>query len=172
MYFPENIKELEQTKQTCIQLVNKRAMLSGVVAVVPFPGVAISVDIALIIELLTEISQRFGLSEEQLLQMDLERQKVLFVIIASVGNELAGRTISAHMVRSFWKQICNRFIRKQASHLVPLVGQAISAGISFATMRYLGHYYVEQCYQVIFRYMNYTDCRFSSDIIDILCDKE
>lgn len=29
VYFPKNMEELEQVKQECMQLVNKRALLSG-----------------------------------------------------------------------------------------------------------------------------------------------
>ena len=83
MYFPENLEELERIKTECMQLVQKRALLSGVAAAVPLPGVDISADITIMVELLTEINKRFGLSEEQLSQMDLERKKVLLVIISS-----------------------------------------------------------------------------------------
>ena len=100
MYFPENMEELERIKTECMQLVNKRAVLSSAAAVIPLPGVDISADITIMVELLTEINKRFGLSEQQLNQMDLERKKVLLVIISSVGNELAGKTVSAGLVRS------------------------------------------------------------------------
>ncbi len=69
MYFPKNLEELEQVKQECMQLVNKRALLSGAAAAVPLPGVDISADITIMIELLTEINKRFGLSEEQIGQL-------------------------------------------------------------------------------------------------------
>ncbi len=167
MYFPENMEQLERVKQECMQLVNKRAVLSGAAAVVPLPGADISADIAIMMELLTEINKRFGLSEEQLNQMDLERKKVLLVIISSVGNELAGRTISANVVRSLLKRVGNRIAAKQVSRLVPLAGQAVSAGISFAAMRYLGRNHVEQCYQIALQYMNNIDRRFTGDVIDI-----
>ncbi len=167
MYFPENMEQLERVKQECLQLVNKRALLSGAAAVVPLPGADISADIAIMMELLTEINKRFGLSEEQLSQMDLERKKVLLVIISSVGNELAGRNISANLVRSLLKRVSNRIAAKQVSRLVPLAGQAVSAGISFAAMRYLGRNHVEQCYQIALQYMNNIDRRFTGDVIDI-----
>ena len=125
MYFPENLEELERIKTECMQLVQKRALLSGVAAAVPLPGVDISADITIMVELLTEINKRFGLSEEQLSQMDLERKKVLLVIISSVGNELAGRNISATVVRSLLKKVSSRLAAKQVSRLVPLMGQAV-----------------------------------------------
>ena len=58
MYFPENMEELERIKTECMQLVNKRAVLSGAAAVIPLPGVDISADITIMVELLTEINKR------------------------------------------------------------------------------------------------------------------
>lgn len=168
MYFPETLEELERVKEECLQLVNKRALLSGAAAVVPLPGVDISADITIMMELLIEINKRFGLSEEQMGQMDLERKKVLLVIISSVGNEVAGRTVSASMVRSLLRRVGNRVAARQMSRLVPFAGQAISAGVSFAAMRYLGRSHVEQCYQIALRYMTHIDRRFTGDVIDIL----
>lgn len=167
MYFPQNPEELERVKTECMKLVNKRAVLSGVAAAVPLPGVDISADITIMVELLTEINKRFGLSEEQISQLDFERKKVLLVIISSVGNELAGKTISATVVRSVLKKVSNKIAARQVSRLVPLAGQALSAGISFAAMRYLGRQHVEQCYQIALRYMNSIDVRDTGDVIDI-----
>ena len=125
MYFPENMEQLEQIKTECIQMVNKRALLSGAAAAVPLPGVDLSADITIMVELLSQINKRFGLSEEQLNQLDMERKKVLLVIISSVGNELAGRTVSATVVRSLLKRAGNRIAAKQLRPFVPIAGQAL-----------------------------------------------
>ena len=166
MYFPKTIEELEQVRAECLRLVNKRSLLSGAAAVVPLPGADISADIAIMTELL-EINKRFGLSEEQIGQLDLERKKVLLVIISSIGNEVAGKTVSVTLVRSLLKRISNKIVARQVSRLVPLAGQAVSAGISFAAMRYLGKHHVEQCYEITLRYMNSIDVRNVDDVIDI-----
>ena len=167
MYFPETKEELERIKEECKALVHKRALLSGAAAVIPLPGVDISADITIMVELLMEINKRFGLSEEQLNQMDFERKKVLLVIISSAGNELVGKNITASLVRGVLRRVSNKIATKQASKFVPIVGQAVSAGISFAAMRYLGNNHVEQCYQIALQYMNNIDTRFTSDVIDI-----
>lgn len=167
MYFPKTIEELEQVRAECLRLVNKRSLLSGAAAVVPLPGADISADIAIMTELLLEINKRFGLSEEQIGQLDLERKKVLLVIISSIGNEVAGKTVSVTLVRSLLKRISNKIAARQVSRLVPLAGQAVSAGISFAAMRYLGKHHVEQYYEITLRYMNSIDVRNVDDVIDI-----
>ncbi|MNP86084.1 hypothetical protein D3C76_1861170 [compost metagenome] len=37
---------------------------------------------------------------------------------------------------------------KQVAKFVPFVGQAVSAGISFGAMKYLGNSHIEECYEV------------------------
>lgn len=167
MYFPKTLSELEQRKQECMRLVNRRSLLSGAAAAVPIPGVDLSADLVIMIELLGEINYRFGLSEEQVNALDLERQKILLVIITSVGSELAGKTISTAVVRSILKKTSSRIAARQAGRFVPLVGQALSAGISFAAMNYLGRNHIEQCYQIALRYMQHIDTRYLEDVIDI-----
>ncbi len=167
MYFPETLEELDRIRQDCKALVNKRALLSGAAAVIPLPGVDISADITIMIELLMEINKRFGLSEEQLNQMDFERKKVLLVIISSVGNELVGKNITASLVRSVLRRASSKIAAKQAGKFIPIAGQAVSAGISYAAMRYLGNNHVEQCYQIAKQYMSNIDTRFTNDVIDI-----
>ena len=167
MYFPQTLEELERVKKECQALVNKRALLSGAAAAVPLPGLDISADITIMVELLMEVNKRFGLSEEQLNQMDMERKKVLLVIISSVGNELVGKNITASLVRSVLRHAGSKIAAKQASKFVPFAGQVAAAGISYAAMRYLGNNHVEQCYQIALQYMSSVDRRFTSDVIDI-----
>ena len=167
MYFPQTREELEQRREECLRLVNKRSLLSGVAAAVPLPGVDISADMAIMAELLGKINLQFGLSEKQIQALDMERKKVLLVIISSVGNELVGKTITTTLVRNLLKKTSSKLVAKQAGKFVPIIGQAASAGISFAAMNYLGRNHVEQCYQIALQYMQQIDTRYTDDVIDI-----
>lgn len=167
MYFPKSRAELEQVKTECLRLVNQRAVVSGVAAAIPLPGIDFTADVVIMAELLTEINRRFGLSEEQLQSMDPERLRVLLVIITSVGSEIAGKTVSTTTIRSLLRNMSSRIVAKSGGKYVPLVGQAVSAGISFAAMRYLGMHHVEQCYEIAWRYMSNVDQRYIGDIIDV-----
>ena len=46
------------------------------------------------------------------------------------------------------RKISKRIVVKQVAKYVPFVGQAVSASISFAAMRYLGDTHVDECYAV------------------------
>ena len=69
-------------------MVNKRATTSAVAAAVPVPGVDIGADVAIMLELLPAINRRFGLSSEQIEQLDSAIKGKIFVIISSIGSEL------------------------------------------------------------------------------------
>lgn len=92
---------------------------------------------------------------------------MLLVIISSVGNELVGKTITTTLVRNLLKKTSSKLVAKQAGKFVPFIGQAASAGISFAAMNYLGRNHVEQCYQIALQYMQQIDTRYTDDVIDI-----
>ena len=166
-FFPKNKKELERVKTECLRLVNTRAVASGVAAAIPLPGVDFTADVVIMAELLTEINRRFGLSEEQLRAMDPERLRVLLVIVTSVGSELVGKTVSASTLRSLLRNMSSKIVARSGGKYVPLVGQAVSAGISFAAMRYLGVHHVEQCYEIAWQYMSHVDQRYLDDVIEV-----
>jgi len=167
MFFPKSRKELEQIREECERLVYSRALASGVAAAIPLPGIDFTADVVIMAELITEINTRFGLSEEQLRAMDPERMRILLVIITSVGSELAGKTISATTIRGILRKMSNRLVVKSGGKYVPVLGQVVSAGISFAAMRYLGMHHIEQCYEITWQYMSNVDRRYIEDIIDV-----
>lgn len=170
MYFPQTLEQLETIRKDSLRLVNKWSAISGAAAIVPLPGIDISADIAIMMQLLNEINIKFGLTEQQIGRLDPERQKVLLVIIASLGNELIGKPLTAAMVRSALKKTTARLATKQAGKFMPVIGQAVSAGISFAAMKYLGNHHVSQCYQITLQYMQNIDTRFVDDVIEISPD--
>ena len=97
---PQTPEQLEAVRQDCRRLLHKRAALSAAAAIIPLPGADISADIAIMAELLTTINARFGLTPEQVAHLDLERKRILIVLITSAGNEFIGKTITARMVRT------------------------------------------------------------------------
>ena len=77
MSFPRNLEELEEIKKECKQMVTKRAIASGLAALSPGP-VDIPVDVALLMELLPNISKKFGLSKEQIDEYEPQLQITIF----------------------------------------------------------------------------------------------
>jgi len=150
---PTSISELDRIKSECNAMVNKRASASAAAAIVPIPGTDVGADIMLMMELLPAINRKFGLSPEQIDQLDSEMKGRLAVIISSIGSELVGKYITKAIVANLLKKMGAKMAVKQVTKFVPFVGQAISASISFGAMKYLGNAHIEECYAVCKRTM-------------------
>jgi uncharacterized protein (DUF697 family) len=145
---PKTVSELNRIKEECRSMVNKRASASAAAAVVPVPGADVGADIVIMMELLPAINKKFGLSPEQLDQLDSVVKGRIAVIISSIGSELVGKYITKQTVTMLLKKVGAKIAVKQVAKYVPFVGQAVSAGISFGAMKYLGNSHIDECYEV------------------------
>jgi uncharacterized protein (DUF697 family) len=145
---PTTIRELDLIKEECKSMVNKRATASAAAAVVPLPGVDIGADVTIMLELLPAINRKFGLSSEQMDQLDTTVKGQVLVIITSLGSSLAGKLITKEAVMLVLKKMGTRVAVKSVTKFIPFVGQAVSAGISFGAMKYLGNSHIDDCYEV------------------------
>jgi hypothetical protein len=75
-------------------MVNNSALLSGGAAIIPVPGVDIASDVGLLLELLPKISRRFGLSPEQIEQLDSQTKMVIANLIISLCTQLVGQVLT------------------------------------------------------------------------------
>lgn len=144
----ETINELGRIRDECKSMVTKRATVSGAAAAIPLPGVDIGSDVALLLEMIPAISRRFGLSQEQIDAQDPKIKGLILVAITSVGSEMVGKAITKQLIMQLLKQVGIRVATKQVTKWIPFVGSAISAGISFTAMKYLGNSHVDDCYYV------------------------
>lgn len=144
----ETINELGRIRDECKSMVTKRATVSGAAAAVPLPGVDIGSDVALLLEMIPAISRRFGLSQEQIEAQDPQIKGLILVAITSVGSQMVGKAITKQLIMQLLKQVGVRVATKQITKWIPIVGSAISAGISFTAMKYLGNSHVDDCYSV------------------------
>ncbi|MCM3116306.1 hypothetical protein M3610_13455 [Neobacillus sp. MER 74] len=145
---PKTISELDRIREECKSMVNKRASASAAAAVVPVPGVDVGADVAIMMELLPAINRKFGLSPEQIDQLDSAIKGQILVIISSLGSKLVGKFITKETVVLLLKKVGTRVAVKSVTKFIPFVGQAVSAGISFGAMKYLGNSHIDECYEV------------------------
>jgi hypothetical protein len=150
---PLSIKELDRIRAECKTMVTKAAALSGGVAVVPIAGVDIATDIGLLLKLLPRINQRFGLSPEQIDQLDAQTRALTYNVVMAVGGQLVGRMISQRLVLGMLRRVGVHVTADQACRYIPIVGQAASAVLSFAALKYIGNAHVDECYAVARRVM-------------------
>ncbi|WP_226668733.1 hypothetical protein [Metabacillus litoralis] len=145
---PTTLTELNRVREECKAMVNKRASASAAAAVIPVPGADVGADVIIMMELLPAINKKFGLSPEQIDQLDSAIKGRIAVIISSIGSELVGKYITKQTVTMLLKKVGARIAVKQVTKYVPFIGQAVSAGISFGAMKYLGNSHIDECFEV------------------------
>ena len=88
MAMPTTIVEIDRIRDECKSMVTKRAGASGLVAMIPIPGTDIAADIGMLMELLPAINKKFGLSKEQVDNMDEKTRVIVMEIAKKLGNTL------------------------------------------------------------------------------------
>ena len=115
----------------------------------PIPGLDIGADMLLLSEMLQTINRRFGLSQAQIEMLDPQLKKIILVAATSIGSEVVGRFITQQILLRLLQKIGIRVASKSTLRFIPILGQAIAAGMSFGAMKMLGDAHVDDCYKVV-----------------------
>ena len=130
------------------KLLNKRAMVAAAASAVPVPGLDWAVDAAMLSRLIPEINREFGLSPQQLDQLDPKKRDQVQKAVALVGSVLIGKLITRDLVIKAATKIGMRLTTKQLAKYVPFAGQIVSAAVGYAAIRYLGEEHMKDCIRV------------------------
>lgn len=130
------------------KMLNRRALVAAAVSAVPVPGLDWAVDAALLSKLLPKINYEFGLSVDQLDKLDPSQHEKVQKAVALVGSVLIGRFITKDIVVKAAKMVGMRLSAAQVAKFVPLAGQAVSAMMGYAAIRYLGEEHIKDCVRV------------------------
>jgi len=139
---------LEAAARRARRLLNRRALVAAAASAVPVPGLDWAVDAALLSRLLPQINAEFGLTPGQIDRLDPTQREKVQKAVALVGSALIGKFITRDMVLRLTAAMGVRLTTRQAAKYVPLAGQALSATLGYATVRYLGERHIRDCLQV------------------------
>lgn len=151
---PRDARKLEQVRKECRKMVLGRAATSAGVSVIPLPGLDIAADIGLLMKLLPAINRKFGLTPEQIEDLDPARKALVYSLIKRGGRSLVGRVITKELVVAVLKRVGIQMTAKQAAKYVPFAGQVASAFLGFGAMMYIGASHVDECYRIARESMN------------------
>ncbi len=129
----------------CRRLVNRRALLAAGVAMVPVPGVDWITDIGLLVKLLPEISEAFGLSPAQVERLAPDRRMMVYKAISAGGSMVLGRLITRDLVLMLLKTVGLRLSAQQAAKYLPVAGQLVSAALTYSALKYVCEQHIRQC---------------------------
>jgi hypothetical protein len=148
---PRTRAELDDAIARSRAMVTRRALVSAgaVLVPVPIPGLDIAADVALLTQLIPAINREFGLTPEQIEGFDPATKVLVYKAIVAFGGAMVGRLITRELVMQALVQVGMRVTTKTAARLVPVAGQAMSAGLSYSAMRFVGRAHVRDCARVV-----------------------
>lgn len=141
--------ELAAAVQRNRRLLHRRALVAAAASAVPVPGLDWAVDAALLSRLLPQINAQFGLTPEQLDQLDPKKREQVQKAVTLVGSVLIGKLITKELVLRATRTVGLRLTTKQLAKYVPLAGQAVAATVGYTTLRYLGEQHLRDCVKVV-----------------------
>lgn len=139
---------MQAIAERCRALVHRRALLAAGVAIVPVPGLDWVTDVGILVQVLPEISQRFGLALQQVERLAPERRLVVYKAISAGGTLFIGKVITREVVLAMLKLVGVRLTTQQAAKFVPIAGQAVSAALTYSALRYVCEQHIRQCLAV------------------------
>lgn len=140
--------DLSAVARQCRQLVRRRALIAAGVATVPLPGLDWVTDVGILVRVLPQINEAFGLSEAQIARLAPDRRLVVYKAISAAGGLLVGRLITQDLVLKLVKLVGVRLTTQQAAKYVPLAGQAVSAALTYSALVYVCEQHIRQCLAV------------------------
>jgi hypothetical protein len=90
-----------------------------------------------LVKLLPEISEAFGLSPAQIERLAPERRIVVYKAVSAAGGLLVGKVVTRQLVLTLLKLVGVRLTTQQAAKFVPVAGQAVSAALTFSALKFV-----------------------------------
>jgi uncharacterized protein (DUF697 family) len=145
---PGSDREIDAVVLHCRRMVSRRAVVAAGVAVVPIPGVDWVTDVAILMRLIPDINHAFGLTPQQVERLSPDRRLVVYKAISAAGGLLVGRLVTREVVVQALRLVGVRLTAQQAAKYVPIAGQAVSAALTYSSLRYVCEQHIRQCVAV------------------------
>lgn len=142
---PATTREIDAVVLHCRRLVSRRALVAAGVAVVPLPGIDWVTDVAVLLRLIPDINHAFGLTLAQIERLAPDRQVVVYKAISAGGGLLIGKLVTRDLVMRALRLVGVRLTTQQAAKYVPIAGQAVSAVLTYSSLRYVCEQHIQQC---------------------------
>ncbi|ANQ63870.1 DUF697 domain-containing protein [Staphylococcus equorum] len=144
---PTTHNEIEERRQRAEALVRKKSMLSSGVSVVPIPGLGFSVDIKLMKDIIEDVNKIYGLNHKQVNTMGDDMKERVLTTAAIQGSQFIGKKVSSAILKVVIRDVAKRTAAKQTKWF-PVIGQAITASISYYFMKKIGNDHIQKCEKV------------------------
>ena len=133
---------IKEKRLVADKVVSWSAVASAANGLNPIPGIDISVDVGILVNMVNQIFRIFGMSPEQIRFMEEKFPKLKksphWEGIKQGIAKLAARYLTSEALILVLKRMSGRVAVKQISRFLPFVGQAIAAGIGYKMTTALG----------------------------------
>lgn len=143
----QTLAQLDSIRRDCRRMVTTRSLAAAGAAVVPIPGADLVADVGLLTTMLPRISAAFELDHDSVEKLDPAIAERVFVVAASLGNNVIGRLVTRKLAIALLRRVGVRIASASVARFVPVIGSAIGASISFGAMKLAGDAHVEDCYR-------------------------
>lgn len=140
--------DLEAVREDCRRLVKRVSWASAGAAAVPVPLLDVVVDVGILMKVLPEINERFGLLPEQIEAMPEETRLQVWKRRAERGSELVGMVVTRELVKRSLQGVGTRLVTRQVTRFIPFGGQIVAATLGYWVMRRLAWQHVDDCFEV------------------------
>ena len=145
---PKNEEETAQRREKAKAVVKKKSLLSSGMSVVPIPGLDFGVDIKLMKDIIEDINKIYGLDQKQVNSLGEDVKERILSAAAIQGSSMIGEKVTSGALKLIIRDVAKRTAAKQTKWF-PIVGQAVSASISYYFMNKLGQDHIEKCEKVL-----------------------
>lgn len=145
---PQNNEEVAARRQQAESIVKKKALLSSGATIVPIPGFDFGVDMKLMKDVIGDINKVYGLDHKQVNKMSDDMRNRIVMAAGIQGTQLIGKKVSSGLLKIFVRDVAKRTAAKQ-TRWFPIVGQAVSASLSYYFMTKVGKEHIQKCENVV-----------------------
>ena len=142
---PKNEEEIAQRREKAKAVVKKKSLLSSGMSVVP---IDFGVDIKLMKDIIEDINKIYGLDQKQVNSLGEDVKERILSAAAIQGSSMIGEKVTSGAMKLIIRDVAKRTAAKQTKWF-PIVGQAVSASISYYFMNKLGQDHIEKCEKVL-----------------------
>lgn len=146
----DSIQDLDRKRAKCLNDIDVYAWAVAANALNPIPGVDVSIDLAAFYKMAKDIRETFGLDETVI--------EKYMTILGPVGKNLGDKVLeylTKEGIMLVLKQVAGQYAKKLWLKYIPFVGQVVAACAGFAMTKNLGEYYIDNCYELAKKILEY-----------------
>ena len=145
---PKTEADIQKRREHAEALIKKKALLSSGATVIPIPGFDFGVDMKLMRDIIEDVNKIYGLDHKQVNKMTDDMKNRVKMAAALQGSQFIGKKVSKGILKVVIRDVAKRTAAKQ-TRWFPLVGQAVSASISYYFMMKVGKEHIQKCENVV-----------------------